>query len=500
LACAGAIDFIYSQHHYVNSYPEAVALALNAGTDIDCGTTYPQYLGDAIAAGLTNESMLDASLRRTLTLQFDFGRFDPLASQPYTQIGLDVIDSPAHQQLAFDAATQGMVLLRNDAGVLPLRTGAGVRIAVIGPHGNSTRDLLGSYFESRCPGPADDYDCVPTIYSALTAANAGGTVTLTQGCDMVNASEYNVTAAVAAAQAADIVVLAIGINDQVESEGMDRTTIALPGAQGNLSLAVLAVGKPTVVLLLNGGTLGVDAIAAWPVGSLAIVEVFFPGESGGVAIAAQLTGAVNRWGKLPITMFSLSTPLSTTNFSMTAAPGRSYKYYTGKPLWPFGWGLSYTTFGITGAAALDGGSADGPLTLTRATDRAVYVVTVNNTGSVAGDEVVQVFVSPAAPRRLGYPVPGSNDTAALQVLVGFERVTLSPGQSTTVTFNVTASTFADVDGNGDRVLRNGAYRLFASTGPQRHVVDVAVALPEGALVLRRNPLRGLGGGSPARHV
>jgi beta-glucosidase-like glycosyl hydrolase len=208
----GAVDFIYSAHHYADNDTQAAAIALNAGTDIDCGDTFTGSLADAIAAGMTTEATLDASLTRTFTLHFAAGRFDPVAQQPYAQIPMSVVDSPAHQALALDAALQGMVLLRNDGRLLPLP--AGKRIAVIGPLVNATEDLMGNYFESRCPGADDGYDCVPTVLAAVTAANVGGTVTSAQGCDIVNASVSDIPAAVALAQAADVVILTIGMNGQ----------------------------------------------------------------------------------------------------------------------------------------------------------------------------------------------------------------------------------------------------------------------------------------------
>jgi hypothetical protein len=172
-------------------------------------------------------------------------------------------------------------------------------------------------------------------------------------------------------------------------EGFDRPDIRLPGLQLNLTLAVLATGKPVVIVLINGGVLGLEDITALP-GPMAIVEAFYPGESGGVPIAMALFGQANRWGKLPLTFYptDITQQLVSGNMSMTAAPGRTYKFYTGPAVFPFGAGLSYTTFALSAA---DAGEAARTVTVpspsAAAQLRAVFTVNVANTGDVTGDEV-----------------------------------------------------------------------------------------------------------------
>jgi len=504
----GAIEFIADQHGYAANFSQAAAMALNAGTDIDCGSIYPQYLPDAIASGMTTEAALDASLRRTFYLQFLTGRFDPLAGQPYSRIPLEELGSPAHAALSFDAALQGMVLLRNDAGVLPLPTGK--RIAVIGPHGNTTGDLAGTYFEWLCPGGQDDTSCVPSIYDAVTVAN-GGSVSYIEGCDMVDPGVTDIPAAVAAAQAADIVLLALGINGEVCGEGVDRANISLPGAQSQLAQAVLAVGKPTAVVLITGAQLGIDEIVSAP-GPVAIVNAGAPGNQGGLPIAHQLFGRSNRWGKLPYTMYyaNISEILDPFSYSMTDAPGRTYKYYTGPALYPFGWGLSYTTFNLSqpqvqtasesgeerGAASAATGrgkkgharsgykhglrAAQSPAAITSPTASLAVSVQVSNTGAVTGDEVVLCIVKPQA-ASVAANVPGGNDTLAKQILADFTRVTLSPGQNTVVTFNLTAAALGLGSIGGDVVLADGWYDVVLSNGAMEVAVPVQVALSAAAL-------------------
>ena len=279
----GAIENIAGAHHYAVNNTYGAAIALNAGTDVDCGNGFTPNLAHAIKMGLTTESELDASLVRTYTLQMLAGRFDPPALQPYMQIPFEAIDSPAHQALAFESGLQGMVLLRNDASLLPLAvsTGGSPRtIAVIGPLGDS-HDLAGNYYEEICAGGVQT--CVPTLREsvlALVGSTGGTSVTYALGCNVTGNDASAIASAVAVASSADVVILALGTNSAVAQEGDDRADTSLPGVQAALSRAILAAGKPTVVIMLNGGTMGVDDIVNHKNGTqrVAIIEAFFPGQ------------------------------------------------------------------------------------------------------------------------------------------------------------------------------------------------------------------------------
>ena len=339
----GAITNIASQHHYAANETFAAAVALNAGADIDCGGTFPGQIGLAIDIGATTEQTLDASLTRTYTLQFLAGRFDPIERQPYMALPFTDINGPEHNALSFESGLQGMVLLRNDAGLLPLPACGAQKIALVGPLADSN-DMAGNYYEQACS--SGDLTCIPSLRTAMNARSCN--VSYAQGCAVVGNDASGIPAAVAAAQAADIVVLALGTNTQVAQEGNDRADTTLPGEQHALAMAILAVGKPTIVLLFNGGTMQIDDILAItnPAQPLAIVEAFFPGNQGGLPIAAHLFGDVNRWGKLPVTYYPKNytdVEIPIDQMSMTDPPGRTYKYYAGIPLFPAFFGLSYTS-------------------------------------------------------------------------------------------------------------------------------------------------------------
>jgi len=347
----GAMENLYKTYHYAANMTYAAAIALNAGGDVDCGSALPGNLVEAVQLGLTTEATLDASLTRTYTLQFLAGRFDPLELQPYTTIPFEAIDSVEHKALAYESGVQGLVLLRNDAGLLPLPRAGGPtpkRLALIGPHGNTTGELMGNYFEQRCQDGS--FDCVPSLWAALQSspAAAGYTLSFAQGTSVNGDKDASgFPAALAAASTSDVVILALGCDSSTAQEGRDRSDASLPGLQSNLTAAVLALGKPTVVLLFNGGALAIDAIASVAAGGegssssppLAIMECFFPGEAGGTPVVDTLFGLANRFGKLPVTVYPASfyeqVPIDQMSMVPLAnvTPGRTYKYYVrGPPL------------------------------------------------------------------------------------------------------------------------------------------------------------------------
>lgn len=487
----GAIENIASQHHYAANKTFAAAVALNAGTDIDCGSAFPGELGTAVKLGLVSEQDLDASLARTYTLQMLAGRFDPVEQQPYMDIPFEDIGGARSQAVSLDSAYQGMVLLRNDFDLLPLSPDVS-SIAVVGPLANSS-DLAGNYYEQACPDGS--LDCIPPLYTVLK--NRASSVSYSLGCTVTGSNTSLIAAAVAAAEASNLVILALGTDSDVASEGNDRPDTSLPGVQYELAMAVLAVGKPTIVLLFNGGLLAIDDILALPVNSggqkIAVVEVFFPGSSGATPLVNTLYGQSNRWGKLPTTYYPASFYNTTAidDFNMVGPPGRTYKYYTGPVLFDFGFGLSYTTFALSGSCPqsnifisttdliLKGKAIDS-----RGRGLAVHSappiqcsVTVTNTGSIDGDEVVFVYFVPSKlssndrkiARRSFFEQqreqqPVNPDKSALKLLVAFERVAVPQGEQVVVPFTIDITSLAQVDDNGDRIVHEGDYSLEFSRG------------------------------------
>jgi len=308
----------------------------------------------------------------------------------------------------------------------------------------------GNYDGPLCP--TKGASCFPNIGQAVTTANVGGKTTVVAGVDAAKAA--------AAAKAADQVLLVIDNFHDGGGEGHDRTTIALSTEQITLCGAVLRANKNVAIVMIDGGLISLDDLAAADVG---IINAGMPGVHGGTAVAQTIYGDSNPGGKLPATMYPSSyiNDVNFLNMSMVAGPGRSYKYYTGKPTFPFGYGLSYTTFTMTWASPPPSGSA-ATVTSSRSGALGPFKCTVKNTGKVAGDEVVLAFSTPKAHTlraSLGDGVP-----IAKKSLFGFQRVHLEPGASTTVTFTLEAADLAMVDAEGHSALHRGEFAVELSRG------------------------------------
>jgi beta-glucosidase-like glycosyl hydrolase len=459
----GAVDDVINNHKYTTTPDATCKAVLEAGMDIECGRYFPNsgHLKTALTDGAVTAADIDTALTNQFLVQYRLGMFDPAAAQPYLTYGPSVVNTPAAQQLALEAARQGTVLLKNANGALPLSTASAKTVAVIGPNSAATTVLLGNYYGNP-----------PYITSVLDGISKYATASHVQGCD-IKCAATDFAAAAAAAAAADATVLVVGLDNSLESEGRDRTTIALPGNQAQLISQVAAAAKgPVAVVLMTGGGVDVSLAKADP-NVDAILWVGYPGQAGGQAVADVLFGAYNPGGRLPYTIYPAAyTSLSLLDMNMrpnpaTGNPGRTYRFYTGSPVYPFGAGLSYTTFQYSnsGKAASLSVSAKSVLAgLELAASLRSYlrqdsptvaaaVITVKNTGNRAGSDAVLAYVSP--------PNPGQNG-APLKYLVGFERVSLAAGESVTLTFPVSAMDLSLVDPAGARVPAVGHWLLQAA--------------------------------------
>jgi len=419
-----AVSDIYYGHHWTGSLTEAAAKALLAGTDLNCGRTYPSELQAALDEGLIAESDVDVALARVLRARFLLGEFDPPSEVPYSAIGQDAIESKAHADLALVAARSAVVLLKND-GLLPLDSSMLRSIAVIGPHGDDV--TLGGYSGN----PSQRVSALEGIRAKFPAPSSV-TVDYEEGCSVTGqADQTSLDAAASLAARSDVALVFVGTSLDVLREEMDRPDWSLPGAQGDLIRAVYEANPRTVVVLVTAGPLAVDfAQANVP----AILTGFYDGQAQGAAIADVLFGDVNPGGKLTTTWYTGSTTLPPMG-DYDLRKGRTYLYYQGAPLYPFGHGLSYTTFTYGGLRVRP--SLIGPQ------GSAEVSVDVENTGSRAGDEVVQLYIHDAF---ASVPRP-------IKELRGFRRAHLEPGQSTTVTFTLAGKDLAfwDVESHGWRV-------------------------------------------------
>jgi len=449
----GAADYVggfLRKEGFPSSPADTVRAVLEAGVDTDCGGGgTPNWSNETLLRLMTETStsatitpLIDASLRRLFTVRMRLGHFDDPALQPWGSYSLERVDTPAHRELAMDAALQGFVLLMNERSALPLTT---AKLAVLGPNIKSGVWQLGNYHEKHWP-----HDLVVSPCQGLQQNSATQQVTcvVPDGCKIGgNASCFD-SASAAAVAAADAVVLFVGLDGSQEAEGHDKMSLLLPGTQQEMvdaaTAAVAADGfasaskKPVVVVVMGGSAVDLSSIKANPVVD-AIVWVGYPGQAGGDAIAKALYGDENKWGKSPFTWYdeSFCHAANLNDYRMRpdaqGYPGRTHRFYTGSPVFEFGAGLSLTSFerslkwqqpsGVgTALVLLD--ELDEPESVV-----ATMEVRVTNTGRRAGDEVLMLFVEPPSDAvALGAP---------RQQLAAFARVSLAAGETTTLPLQIT---------------------------------------------------------------
>lgn len=435
----GAVEDFHMFHKMTLTPAESAALAVRNGCDLCCGEVFGE-LGSAVDSGLIPESEIDTAVKRLFTTRMRLGMFDPRESVPFNKIKPEVVDSPKHRKLALQGARESIVLLKNN-GLLPLKKDI-KRILVAGPNFDGVEVLLGNYngYSSR----------LVTIIEGITGSISAGTVIVEERkCPLFGDSSASEGSVRWRSSECDVIIAVMGLSPRIEGEegdayldaGGDRRTIELPEAQEQYLKMLKATGKPVVMVLVSGSAVAIP----WAAENLdAVVQVFYPGEEGGTAVADVLFGDYNPSGRLPVTV-----PVSTAQlpaFEDYAMSNRTYRYMKEKPLFPFGYGLSYTTFRYSKAKVNRKEFAEG--------ERVLVSVDVTNTGKVAGDEVVQLYIRD---QQASVPVPH-------HALRGFARVSLKPKQTKRVEFELTSDAFALVDNDGRRVLEPGDFTIFIGGG------------------------------------
>jgi beta-glucosidase len=441
--------------------PEAAALALNSGVDSEMTSTLIRDHGaQLLDEGRISMRRIDDAVRRILRIKFRAGLFE----NPYAPVTPDEAEAemlkPDAVAAARTAASRSMVLLRNEGSVLPLDPSK--KTAVIGPLARNQHDMLGPWW-----GAGRDTDVV-TVFDGINEQSPGATYA--EGCKLSNQEVPNWTGdgcgpeadfseAVAAAEAADQVVLALGETREMSGEANARSTLDLPGRQEELIRAIKATGTPFVVVLFNGRPLALEDIVD---DAPAILEAWFPGVQAGPAVADVVFGKVNPGGKLPVSFpYRVGQVPIYYNHEPTGRPcNKGVKWNSQHrdipscdPLFVFGHGLSYTTFEISNLQlSRESVSRHGSLTAS---------VTVKNTGARAGDEVVQLYIhDPVA--SLSQPV---------RRLRGFERVSLEPGEQRTVTFRLDRSDFGFYDNRGKFVVEPGRIDVYAGNSSKAELTE-----------------------------
>ncbi|XP_067673894.1 uncharacterized protein [Haliotis asinina] len=417
----GAIENIYRDHHYADNYVDVVADCVNAGCNLELSgkeknLTYFSMV-DAIHQGKLTEEKVREMVKPLFYTRMRLGEFDPPEMNPYSKLDLSVIESEAHQVLAIDAAMKTFVLLKNEENLLPLKKDTFNRIAIVGPMANNSHLLFGDY------APETFHTFIQTPVQGL--GKMSQSVNYASGCDDTFCKHYDAVSIKKAVAMTEVIFVCLGTGSKVESEDNDRYDINLPGYQLQLLQDVAANrnGTPVVLLLFNAGALNLT----WADQSsdiAAIMECFFPAQATGEALRRVMINegqGSNPAGRMPDTWPGSEGQISNiTDYSME---GKTYRYFKGDPLYPYGYGLSYTQFSYV--------FLESPTTINAGQDLHGMVV-LGNLGNIDGEEVIQVYIQ---------WINATQPTPQLQ-LAWFDRVTIPANRNVTVNFTVSAESMA----------------------------------------------------------
>jgi beta-glucosidase len=467
------LQMLTDVHHIAATKSEAARLALSAGVDYDLsdGSVYRTLLWQ-VKLGTVSEAELDRAVARVLRTKFRLGLFDnPYVDPDYAE---KTTNSAEHRALALKTAQEAVILLKNDKNLLPLDLSKLKTIAVIGPNAEGVH--LGGYSREPAHG-------VSILQGIKDRVGSKANVVYAEGCEITDAKnnwhgwfandvkltdpatqQDSVKAAAEVAKKADVAILVVGENESTNREAWaenhlgDRDSLDLLGAQNDLVKAVIETGTPTVVLLINGRPLSINYIAEH---APAVLEGWYLGQEGGTAAADVLFGDVNPGGKLPIT-FPHSVGDLPDFYNHKPSANRTYAFSTRKPLFPFGYGLSYTTF------KFDNLRVEPAQIVSEGT--AKVSVDITNSGSREGDEVPQLYIH----QRI------ASITQPVMQLRGFQRIALKPGEKKTVEFTVTPAMLSMLNIDMHRVVEPGVFDLMVGpSSDQTNTVALTVIGPHG---------------------
>lgn len=434
--CWAISDFIYGHKTHKDSISASSDAVLH-GTDLECGNVY-RSLTEAVEAGMITEDQIDISLKKLLKIQFRLGMFDPQDKVPYSKIGAEVLESKPHQQQALKMARQSMVLLKNEKQLLPLSSKI-KKIALLGPNANNGTTQLGNYngIPSKNATLLDALRAekgIEVVYDSISDF-----ITLQPGIDLQHYAEKY--------KDVDLIIYAGGISALLEGEEGDtgnvegfyrgdRTTINLPAVQTQVMQMLQKSGKPMIFICMSGSAIAFN----WESQHIpAIIQAWYGGQATGTALADILFGRYNPSGKLPITFYRSDSDLpAIEDYSMK---NRTYRYFNGDVLYPFGYGLSFTKFKFK--------KLNVPQEV-QIGDTINISTEVVNTGKSAGEEVVQLYLSH---KDIAPEAPNSQ-------LVGFQKVMLQPGERKIVHFKLSPRNLAYVDETGGVNTMPGKIKVY----------------------------------------
>ena len=438
----------FHEYHMVTSTPvESVALAMNNGCDLNCGNIYANLLL-AVRDGLVKEETIDRALVRLMTTRMKLGLFDSPEKVSFNNIGYDLVESKEHLELNLEAAKRSIVLLKNEDNILPLDKSKLKTVGVIGPNANSRKALVGNY-----EGTASEYI---TILEGIKEYLGDETrVYYSEGCHLykdrvsgLGQANDRIAEAKAVCDMSDVVIACFGLDPGLEGEegdqgnefaSGDKPNLNLPGIQEEVLKELYKSGKPIILVLLSGSALSVP----WADENLpAIMQGWYPGAQGGRAIAQVLFGDFSPEGKLPVTFYRTTEELPEfTDYNME---NRTYRYMKNEALYPFGYGLSYTSFEMKDVSVDADQIEAGKIVTCKAT--------LKNTGDMAGAETVQVYVK----------AKGQKGAPNWQ-LKGLKKINLKPGEEKQVKIDLKDEAFGLYDNEGKLNLYKGEFEVYIAT-------------------------------------
>lgn len=436
-----AIRDFHEGHMVTDSSMESVALALETGCDLNCGDSF-RCLLRALRARLVTEEQITTAAERLFTTRYLLGVLGE--GSAFDQIPYEAVECEEHLALAQEAARKSCVLLKNN-GLLPLNPETVSTVGVIGPNANSRLALIGNYH-----GTASRY--ITVLEGIQDAMQGQGRVLYAEGCGLcrdrieeLSQPGDRLAEAVTVAKHSDVAVLVLGLDETLEGEEMDtgnnaescgdKTDLLLPAPQRELLHKVLETGTPAIVILMAGSAIDLSEAEEK---ADAILLSWYPGAGGGTAVADLLFGKASPSGKLPVTFYRNEALAELPDFTDYSMRNRTYRYYQGTPLYPFGYGLTYGDVAVTGLSA-DSGKA---------------VVQVKNRGQRGTEDVIQLYIKDEK----------SPDAPANPILCGFQRVRLEPGEQKTLEIPMDPRACTVVNEQGERVPGSGSWTLYAHTG------------------------------------
>lgn len=456
--CWGVNDFVQFHKTHPDA-PSSTSDAVLHGTDLECGNSY-RSLVKAVGNNQILERQINKSVKRLFEIRMRLGMFNPNDKSPYASIGREVLECDAHKKEAYEMAQKSMVLLKNSKNTLPINSSKIKTIAIVGPNADSEAALLSNYFGRPT-------DIITPLEAFKKRFEGKAKIIYVPGVGHVAPLEGGESFAKVASQvkSADVIIFIGGITADYEGEAGDagaagyggfasgdRTTIILPPVQTDLMKELKKTGKPLVFVNMSGSTMSLN----WESENAdAIIQAWYGGQAGGDAIADVITGEYNPAGRMPLTSYKSDSDLP--DFEDYSMDNRTYRYFKGEVSYPFGYGLSFTTFEYNSISVAEKAETG---------KNVVVTATVTNTGDRDGDEVLQLYVSH---KDRDFKTP-------ICALKGFHRIHLKKGESATFEFELDPQDLALVDAKGNLVESEGTVEIYVGGGQPKYAAGVGTEL------------------------